>query len=332
MITRKISKIAILVLVVASTLLCFTGCGITNYYYDDSDKYKVDDADISDAVENIDIDWVAGNVKVLPHDSDVISFSEKSSKSLSDDMRIHYWLDGATLKIKYCASGRWNLNGLNKELTVMVPKTLTFTEFQFNGISADIRIDDVGAKELDIDTVSGDINLKATVEESVKIDTVSGDTKAEFLGPLNEFKCNAVSGDIDLKAAVKESVKIDTVSGDAKAELLEPLNEFKGNSTSGEIWVKAISISRVEVETVSGEVYVQAQKEIGALDIDTTSGNIKLKLPDNASFKLKFDTTSGSLATDFPHTTKDKTYIFGDGKYEYYIDTVSGDLQIFMNR
>ncbi len=331
MIIRKISKIAILILVVASTLLCFTGCGITNYHYDNADKYKVGDADISDVVENFDIDWVAGNVKVLPHESDVVSFSEKSSKSLSDDMRLHYWMDGMTLKIKYCASGRWNLNGLNKELTVMVPRTLKLTEFKFNGISADISLNTVSVKELDIDTVSGDIDLKATVEESVKIDTVSGDAKAEFFEPLNEFKCNTVSGDINLKAAVNETVDIDTVSGDTKAEFFEPLNEFNGNSTSGEIWVKAISISRVEVETVSGEVYMQTQKEIGALDIDTTSGNIKLNLPDNASFKLVYDTTSGSL-TAGPHTTKDETHIFGDGKYEYYINTVSGDLQILMNR
>ncbi len=216
-------------LFIASAVFGLTGCqingkviGISDYCYDDSDKYVVGKADLTDKVDNINIDWLVGNVKVMSH----------------------------------------NLNTL----------------------------------------------------------------------AINNLEVNSLSSNVNLSnCSITQSLKFNTLSGELDAELSNSLNEFKGNSTSGSFTISAPSISRFDVSTISGEVNLSLQKEPDWLDIDSTSGNIKLALPESASFTLNYDTTSGNLSSDLDYNKSKGKYIFGDGKNEYKIETVSGNVKIKIN-
>lgn len=300
---RRRTRAAVLLLAAVGMALCLTGCkvrihtgtsGLSDFSYANSENYTAGAAELSEIVEYIEIDWLAGNVTVVPHSSDTVSFSEESLMTLADDTQLHYWLNGTTLRIKFCGSGRWALDGLEKNLTVRVPEYLKLKNLRVSSISAGICLNTIQAESAAINTTSGDIQL--------------------------------------MDCAVTELAEVNMVSGRLEAEFAQPLDEFQGRSTSGALQISAPSITRFKAGTVSGSVSLSAQSAPEWLDIDTTSGNIDLSLPKDASFTLDYDSTSGELSSDLPCRTDAGKYIYGDGKGEYVMDTVSGDVRITMVR
>ena len=109
-----------LILAVCTGLL--SGCRISvhsptvlsPFYYDNVEKYVVGGASITDTVERVEIQWLSGSVNVAAHKEDIVRFSEKANRTLTNNNSVHYWLDGTTLRIQFCDSGEWDLNGLKK--------------------------------------------------------------------------------------------------------------------------------------------------------------------------------------------------------------------------
>ncbi len=279
--------------------LCLAGCvvsirtgpsGLSDISYADAEKYIPGTAELSETVEWIDIHWPVGRVTVKPHGSDTVSFSEESAKELTDDARLHYWLDGATLHIQFCQEGKWLLDEMEKDLTVLVPEGLALAEVEVNSLSAEVCLDGLRADRLTVDTTSGDMRL--------------------------------------MGCAVTEQVSISTISGGLEAELSQPLEEFSGDSTSGSFQISAPAIENFTFSSISGSVSLGADEAPKALDIQTTSGNIDLALPEDAAFTLDYDATGGDLSSDFPYITESGRYIFGNGTGEYVIGAISGDVRI----
>lgn len=289
-------EIVMLLLILVSLLALLTGCvkgnlfGIINYHYEDSGKYSTGQAELTDTIENIEIDWISGDVMVIATDSSAVSFAEESESELTEAMQLRYWLDGTTLRIKFCSCGKWDFTDIKKELTVSLPNTLSFAQIKVNSVSANVNLKDVCAETAEINTVSGAV--------------------------------------IFSDCSVTNSAKVNTVSGATDATFKQPLKEFHGNSTSGAFSVSAPFISRFDVDTVSGVVRLSAQNEPEWLNVETVSGDVNLVLPENASFTLDFDSSSGDLYSVLTYRQASGKYVFGDGKGEYKIDTVSGDVHI----
>lgn len=245
--------------------------GMSDYYYEDSENYVAGDTELTGIIENIEINWMSGNVTVLTHSTNTVSISEKSVKELTENTKLHYWLENTTLHIKFLACGKWDLSEYKKDLTILVPEDLVISNLKVSTLSANVKLND---------------------------------------------------------CAVTELVEVNTLSGNINAKFSAALNKFEGESTSGAFTVSAPSVSRFEVEVVSGAVNLSVQKEPAWLDIDTTSGDISLIVPDSASFTLDYDTTSGDISSELSYRKSAKKYIFGDGKGEYKISTVSGDARI----
>ena len=103
---------------------------------------------------------------------------ETSAKELDDKRKVHTWVDGTTLYVRYCASAKGlDLNNLNKKLDIQIPADcrlenlkvdvssgdFTGKEFEANGVNVYASSGDVevvcGAKDIEIKTSSGDITL-----------------------------------------------------------------------------------------------------------------------------------------------------------------------------
>lgn len=294
---KKIIAILVLATTVGLTL-CLTGCrvninmenGLSDFSYADAENYSVGAAKLSETVEHIEIDWLAGNVTVASHSSDTVSFSEESLAALTEDTQLHYWLDGTTLHMKFCRSGKWRLDGLEKDLTVLVPEDLPLTSLTVKSMSADIYLDALQAESASIGTSSGNVELTDCV--------------------------------------VTDIVQVDTTSGWMDMSLVEPLETFSWGTTSGTLQITVPKVKNFSAGSVSGAVSLSVEEEPETLNIKTTSGSIDLALPEDASFTLDYGSTSGALSSDLPHRTENGQYLFGDGKAEYQIGTVSGDVRI----
>lgn len=73
------------------TCMFLSGCfnAPTTLNYKHADRYTMGGATITDSVRNIDINWIGGNVDVLTHNENTVSFSEISDNAL---MRIQRYI------------------------------------------------------------------------------------------------------------------------------------------------------------------------------------------------------------------------------------------------
>lgn len=292
-----------LVLAVLTLTLC--GCGATvNYSYPDAGKYSVGEATVSGAVEKLDIDWIDGSVNLAYHKENTVEITETARKKLSDGEKLRWWLDGATLRIKYAQSGNLVTDNMEKALTVTLPEGITL-------------------KEAAISSVSGDIHSKPLYAEKAKLNTVSGTIDAECAA--DELEAGSVSGKIGLTASANE-ISLNTTSGEIKADIGHA-EKAKVSGTSGDISLKAQEIKETDISTISGKAEVKLQKG-ESLKVSSVSGGVRVALPKDWGFTAETSTVSGSVRCELPVEKQGNRYVSGDGSMKVTIQTVSGGINL----
>ena len=221
----------------------------------------------------LDIDWVAGDVKIMVTDGEEIVVTEHADRGIPAEYALLLEADN-TLRIRY-SNDVWGIDMPEKDLTVLLPRTVAenLTAVDLSGVSANFAVD------------------KLTVRESFSFDTTSGKLKTEVLTATGaKADVSSVSGDIELDGSFRE---------------------VKAGSTSGEIDLMLRNApAAVEVSTVSGEVDVELPAGTGfTLDYSTVSGELECDFPLTKSVDGKFvcgdgacrievGTTSGSLSVE----------------------------------
>lgn len=293
-------KSASLALALTLCALLLNGCGLhalpfpglSAFQYEHPEQYTVGGAAFTDRVEKVEIHWLSGSVTVTGHHGEEIRFSEKGNRNLTNDLSMHYWLEGSTLRIQFCRSGKWNLNGLEKDLALQLPERL-LESLEVDTVSARVSLEGLAVKDLELDSVSGAVRLRdCQVSDRARVDTTSGSVKAALTAALREWKVDTVSGSVELT--------------------VPEVQEF-------------------DVNTTSGSVILTAEKAPEDLDVDTVSGSVSLCLPADAGFTLDFDTVSGSFSSELACETESSRRIFGKGQGNYNIDTTSGSVYIEKN-
>lgn len=290
---KKSVKITLLVAAVLVGLgLCIAVVGalmggrisdLRNTYYDGREWHHGDALDGSytggeirvpaEDITALDIDWVAGDVKIMVTDGEEIVVTEHADRGIPAEYALLLEADN-TLRIRY-SNDVWGIDMPEKDLTVLLPRTVAenLTAVDLSGVSADFAVD------------------KLTVRESFSFDTTSGKLKTEVLTATGaKADVNSVSGDIELDGSFRE---------------------VKAGSTSGEIDLMLRNApAAVEVSTVSGEVDVELPAGTGfTLDYSTVSGELECDFPLTKSVDGKFvcgdgacrievGTTSGSLSVE----------------------------------
>lgn len=243
--------------------------GSINYKYEDSNKYSIGSASIDDEISRINIDWIDGEVVIIPSNSNKISFNETCSAPLSDAMKVHYFVDRGLLNIKYCASGSWKIENLEKKLTVSIPSDI-LNVLEIECISSDIDISKVNANRFDIDSVSGNIDIADINLKNIEVNTISGNIKGNFDGQVSDASFETVSGNIELYYDSFKKLDIESISGDVAlnpASELDATLEFE--SVSGDIFSDIPSIKK-------GKEYIYSSGR-DSYSVDTVSGNLTVK-------------------------------------------------------
>ena len=278
------------VILVAAVTLGFGGIfQAMGFTYENAKKYTAGEADISDPVKNLDIEWINGTVRIQYHNENTILLREESKKKISKDMEMRWWMDGDTLRVQYAKSGFrmmgfWNQE---KELTVTLPEEIGFGDVVIGATSGDLEIPELKAENLSLEVTSGDINASA---DAAKISV------------------GATSGDISVKTAEDtEKISVATTSGNISVEA-ENVDEVKAGCTSG-----GISVRLGKFET---------------LKVSSTSGDVTAYLPEEPGFTAELDTTSGDVKYSLPLSKEGSAYVCGDGSGTVKIGTTSGDVRI----
>ena len=256
---------------------------LRNTYYDGREWHHGDALDGSytggeirvpaEGITALDIDWVAGDVKIMVTDGEEIVVTEHVDRGIPAEYALQLEADN-TLRIRY-SNDVWGIDMPEKDLTVLLPRTVAenLTAVDLSGVSANFAVG------------------KLTVRDAFSFDTTSGKLKTEVLTATGaKADVSSVSGDIELDGSFRE---------------------VKAGSTSGEIDLMLRNApAAVEVSTVSGEVDVELPAGTGfTLDYSTVSGELEYDFPltkskdgkyvcGDGACRIEVGTTSGSLSVE----------------------------------
>lgn len=310
---RRIIVYILLALLALAAICALTGCsGIRSNTYANSERYSAGDAEFSDRIENIEVDWPSGSVRVVSHPENTFLLSETAEEGMPEELRVHWWLEGSTLHVKFAASGaRQSLfNSWRKDLTLTVPESLPLANVEIRAASAEIEADGLTADALDVSTASGSIDV---------------DCEADAI------RLNSASGSVRLNQRVEAAeVSIETASGRIDAELGR-VDAAQFESASGRIRLTAASVDALSAKTASGDISCALDAVPSACKLRSTSGEVALGLPEDAGFTASIRTTSGDFESDFPLKKDGRGYTCGNGGAEIEISTTSGDVSIRQN-
>lgn len=195
-----------------------------------SGRYSVNDTYTIpvNIIKNISIDWISGEVDIVPHDGQDIVLSESASRELDEREKLVYVVSGDTLYVKMWEkqtgklfNGRYNVG---KNLTVRVPEEVAsnLSELRVETVSSNVKASALKSVTSKLESVSGSMRFDDFESEELEASTVSGDI--DINGTFTEIKAESISGSIEITDAVCPlRAEIGTISG--KGKLTIPDND-----------------------------------------------------------------------------------------------------------
>ncbi len=255
----------------------FGGTGIG---YND-DNYKIGAGEVStNQVNEIEVNWTAGDVKIIPYigdgtSSDVIFFTEESGTKLEERYEMRYKVEDGVLKIMFAKPNvkfQGIFKSLDKDLEINVPVGTELSDITIDTVSANIDLDNITVNnQFKLETISGDIDGTLLIADTMEAETVSGDihwtdatirtVSAESVsGKINvafkripsDIQMETVSGNMTLGLPENEGFKVeyDKVSGNFDCEFNVQINKDMATYKNGE--------AKIKFETVSGNMKILA--------------------------------------------------------------------------
>lgn len=224
-------------------------------------------------VQEIEIEWVAGDILIQPHDTDTIEVREDGNFDPKYTMVLSC-RDGE-LKIKFCEDGvgRFiginNTNNLSKDLTIYVPWDWACKSLELDVASAKVEINDMTIQSVEFDGASGTCEFENCIVGEMDIDTASGDVR--FIGELDILDCDAASASVfAVLANTPSRLDMDGMSGDLDITLPADAgftlsmdgmssdfsSDFETSMKNGN-YVCGDGRCRVNVDAMSGDVVIR---------------------------------------------------------------------------
>ncbi|MBQ1821380.1 MAG: DUF4097 family beta strand repeat protein [Clostridia bacterium] len=280
----------IVAVLLAGCMFLFAGCTCSGIIrYADADKYTPGGFTYeAEKITAVDVDWSAGGI-TLKNGSGTLSVSESGGDSLKEEDRLYWWIDGTTLRIRFCKSGHLStVKASDKHLTLELPD---FVDLDVDIASGKIEAEGMlNLGELNVDTASGGMELQNLFAKQASIDSASGGLHITNASVTGAFEVDSASGALTVEQISADSVKIDSASGGIVLGI-GTVNSVKIDSASGGITIRLQSAERgaqVRIESVSGSVNVKLPNEkdgntyrIGSgeckIEIDSVSGGVTVE-------------------------------------------------------
>ncbi len=223
-------------------------------HYDDAEKYTAGGGEVVGIVEELDIEWVSGDIGIEIYDGTAVVI-EESANTTDEKLCVHWYNDGGTLKIRFAESGTHNMSNVVKDLTVKLPKKTLLDKLEIDAVSADMKLDGLFGKELELVTVSGKIEGVALSFDKIEVESVSGNVELALADACvpKAIDCDSVSGNVTLRLPSDAgfTAEIDSVSGDFRsnfATVAEGKNKFRAAGQGD---------TEISLDSVSGDLHVE---------------------------------------------------------------------------
>lgn len=318
---------------IVPSVICLSGCSagmftFFNYKYENADRYTAGDREIEDKITTINIDYVSGDVKLKGTADSTVKVTETSNKALTEEQKVHTWVDGSTLYIRYCASiDKISFCKIEKDLEITMPEVRDLDSIIVHVSSGNMIFTDFKADKLNAESSSGNIDIDGSVSDAV-IKSSSGNTKLALDGDSDSIDIRSSSGTVDLSQNGNAgSVKVNSSSGGVRM-LLDKATDVDIHVSSGSINVEGNEIINLKSHASSGSNSFRIGKAPRTSDIHSSSGSVKVYIPADSDITIKPHISSGDFNYDLALTKNGKEYINGNGSSEMIINVSSGDVDI----
>lgn len=217
--------------------------------YEYSDKY-IAGSTVYDAknVKYVHIDWLNGQVDISRAEDEINV--EENSDGLPYEEKVHSFLSGDTLMIRFCESGLdRKINQRYKNLKLTLPEGVTLI---VDSVSANVNFDLLTCEKVNVSSVSGKITANTISTPSFGAKTVSGDVHADIVSGCTLFGVETVSGYISVGRCESGHIGI--------------------KSTSGKTKLGVVGCRDCNVETESGNTELEFPDGLGATVVFNTVG------------------------------------------------------------
>lgn len=270
---NKLLLIALLIIINAVLLGC-SGLNVNQQYIYDDTEYGIGNKAFGEILINeIDIDWIVGNIYIEESSNHEIIIRENIDIDIEEQYKMHYLLKDDVLDVKYTSSLQsLNYKFKNKDLYVYLPSEIK--NININNVSSDISINNVNINSLTINSVSGYINIDSNVINQLKIDNTSGEIIL-MNNKVSTCEVNSVSGNIGMSySLMPTTMNISTTS--ASLTLYLNLNDCLNVSYTSISGKLSSDVEYIEKDGyfIINSSNVQSDKNY---KINTISGNLKIR-------------------------------------------------------
>ena len=182
-----------------------------NMAYEASDSYKTGDFTFAaNDVDSVEINWTAGRVNVTQTDSGKLNCYESGSNSLSEENKLHYIIEGKTLKIQYtAASYDGNIDASLKDLNIELPINCNL---KITTLSANVSLADGEYTDVNIESNTGMLSTETIKANYLSLKTSTGTIKVKEVD-AKKVDAESVSGGVTVKTVAGATVTFKSVSG-----------------------------------------------------------------------------------------------------------------------
>lgn len=267
-----------------------------------------------DPTGRIEISNLKGSIEVRAWDRNEVHVGGELGKGV-EKLVVDGSRDHLVVKVDYPNRRGWGDD--RSEPTRLVLKVPLRANLDIESVSADIHVDGVAPRELEVESVSGNVTIAAAPGEA-DVSSVSGD----LVLTLNTASASSesVSGDVRLSGRLDGEVHAETVSGDIRID------------SRGE------RVRRLSTGTVSGDADVRVGlADGGEISSETVSGDIRLRLPKSVSARVSAESFNGNLRApgakvrteEFgPGSSLEVRY--GSGAGQVRLESFSGDAELVL--
>lgn len=178
-------------------------------------------------VDNLEIDWVSGDVFIATAQQDTITVREELARG---DAPMVVSQSGGRLSVRF--SERKNIISKDKDLFITVPRAWRCKWMKVTMVSADLHCNDLTFTDTVVNTASGDSSFDECHLETLRVDSASGDI--HYIGNLKILSVDVASGDLSYSGGV-EKLDFDSASGDAEVILRGKPKELSFDMVSGDL-------------------------------------------------------------------------------------------------
>lgn len=289
---RPVNKRAVVKIVIWSVVFCLLGLlllssvtgvstdvtvfglpgihlSLGGFTYEDANEYSVGNASVKGPVTDLEIVWLAGDITVIPSDTDEIIITEDYSGD-DDDLRLRWLLKDSKLTVQFrkpVVFGK--AHAVSKNLTVAIPAAVleAMDEVEITTVSGDVTFTG-NADELTLDAVEGDLTVKGDIGE-LEVNAVKG--KLTFTGGVRSANMDCVDTSVIMHLDMATELSFDQVNGDVELYLSE---EITGFTAEAESLGGGIRIEDFSDLTATGDHYTRWGD--GSLRIQVNGVNAKL--------------------------------------------------------